>query len=150
MRSERRFKNGGKLFWGKLLNKLMQELELYEFLIDERNATKAALEASEYYVEKARDKGFDIELNKWKFKQELLTADLDKQVSKAKLLRVSILNRLEKVPTSTISQENMDIFKNIALEWADFDDVAGWLDRPVGVVIQEYNNMWLILRKMEI
>jgi len=128
----------------------MQELELYEFLIDERNATKAALEASEYYVEKARDKGFDIELNKWKFKQELLTADLDKQVSKAKLLRVSILNRLEKVPTSTISQENMDIFKNIALEWADFDDVAGWLDRPVGVVIQEYNNMWLILRKMEI
>ena len=128
----------------------MQELELYEFLIDERDATKAALEASGYYVEKARDKGFDIELNKWKFKQELLTADLDKQISKAKLLRSSILNRLEKVPTSTISQENMDIFKNIALEWADFDDVAGWLDRPVGVVMQEYNNTWLILRKMEI
>ena len=132
------------------MNKLMQELELYEFLIDERNATKAALEASEYYVEKARDKGFDIELNKWKFKQELLTADLDKQVSKAKLLRTSILNRLEKVQVDTISQENMDIFKNIALEWADFDDVAGWLDRPVGVVMQDYNNTWLVLQKMEI
>jgi len=44
----------------------------------------------------------------------------------------------------------VDIFKNIALEWADFDDVAGWLDRPVGVVMQEYNNTWLALRNMEI